>query len=241
MAEQEPYTREYIDKYINGELTSDESDVFESKMANDKALSNQVALQRELIFGLEGLAIREHIQAAHVASKNRNKRVRTLWISAAAASLALLLVFWIVYQPAQTDSSLFSQFFRPFPDVISIRNTDADNSGIGMNHYVAGEYQKAIEYLSLADNASENYIDLRFYLGLSYLASNIPDESIAVFNELITIDSQYKQQIRWYLALAYLRNGERSKSILYLNQISAGDFQFEAAQELLKVMIVEGN
>lgn len=117
------------------------------------------------------------------------------------------------------------------------------NSGIGA--YNSAKYADAAGYFEayLEGGKVSNDREVRFYLGVSYLAQNQPGKAKPLFRELsqqpfsIGFES-LRQSSEWYLALAMLKDGEPGKAKHLLGKIAA-DGKEHAYAEQAKAMLAK--
>lgn len=76
----------------------------------------------------------------------------------------------------------------------------------GMEHYVNGQYQEAVDDLRAAAALDPDAAHIRFFLGVSYLLSRQDAAAIDRLRATIALgDSPYLEEAHFYLAKAYLR------------------------------------
>lgn len=80
---------ELIDRYLGGEMQSDERSAFEQQLQDQPALRAELELQRNVLSGIRRHAIRAEMYAG---VKQKEKLVRTRWRLAAAAGVLMVLV-----------------------------------------------------------------------------------------------------------------------------------------------------
>lgn len=141
-------------------------------------------------------------------------------------------------------------------DPLSTENTDsaqhaADNIAElpsvileqGINAYNAQNYQEAIQqfnsFLKVGDTRPHSIPEVKFYLAVSYLASNQAGEAKTLLQELVNTNKNHTfgEEADWYLALTLLKLKETDNATKLLQQIadSSNNHAFQTkATTLLK-------
>ena len=233
MAREDIDIQDEIDQYVNGLMSGERLEAFEQKLANDPVLGERVERFQRIVFGLEGVNIKDQLREIHIERSGLHQRRSLRWILPIAASILLLLTFWIVDPFEEDNKAVFNEYFKPFPDLISVRNTNDNLLDQGMKLYVAGKYEQAIGFLGQKADSGDNEVHRRFYLGICYLATDRSKEAIQVFSELQGVDHVYTQQVRWYLGLSHWQSGNIDEAKRVLQQIQAGEYEYQNAREIL--------
>lgn len=221
----EENTFEKIEAYLAGELSEAETRAFEAEIRADKALAEEVALQRDthqlLALGNQ-LEYKAKLKALD-GEMQAQKVVRPLfgnariWLAAAAIIIAVSAVIWTM---GGSSTGVYGNEFSPYPDLTSTRKDTLNDLRTGMIAYSKGQYEIAIDYLeNFAEKEPEaDYVHL--YMGNAFLALKQYDKAIAELQEVSS--SAWKQPAEWYLLLAYGANGEKEKASELKEKI-AGD------------------
>lgn len=227
---------EHIEKYLQGELTDLEAETFENLLKENVELGENFELVKSSINAAKDKSLETQLESIHkelYPSAQNKARTKKLWVylSGAAAIITILVTFWIIFQKERTSSDeLFAQYFTPFPNYITTRNSPNEQFVEGLTYYSKGEFGQAIKYLEGEDTDE----DMRFYLGVSYLKVENLSQAIITFLELQKQSQKYQEQLRWYLSLAYLKNKESEKAIQVLRKIKKGEYEYVSARELLE-------
>lgn len=224
---------EQIEKYLQDELGHDEKVAFEEKIESNPNLKEDVEWTKRSIQGIENIGVRETIQAIHYENKSDNQRKLRFLVVGMAASILFFLCFWFLIRTPQSNEELFVEYFEPYPDAISIRNSAENENLGGLIFYTSGDYKKAIEAFEKIDNKGKYEVDIQFYRGLSYMATGSFTEPIKIFSDLLQQNTKYDPQVRWYLALSYLMQNDSVSATRFLNEIKPDNFKYKEAQSLL--------
>lgn len=243
---------EIIESYLANEMPEEQKRTFEEQLSKDNELLKEIALHRELADLLGNEHLHKFLNKVHetdaswrLSSKEKKNPIINMnakFILTIAASLAIIIFTWqyfIVTEDNPASRNLFSEYFEPYPMVLSQRS-EADTAGHAalinqaVQEYANGNYSSAANaFHQLMDIHAEN-ISYRFYIGLSLLGSNKGSEAIEILEEMLqTKGHLFTEQSRWYLALAYISAGDKEKAIELLNAIKPGEFHYAKSRLII--------
>ena len=223
-----------IDAYLADSLSPTEREAFTARLAADPALQAAVAEQAALVAAIEAEGARQVLasvmQAAPVATP-----VRPLWqrlspYLAVAATLALLLAGWWLFQgPANQPEALYAAHFQPAPGLPTTLGA-AENLAFaeGMVAYKRGTYAEALAYWEPLLRAEAPSDTLRFFAGVATLAQGQPVDARFWLEPLSQGPGPYQAAAQWYTALAYLQQGQGPAARPYLQALAAGESPYAA-------------
>lgn len=241
---QEELDIELIERHLKGLLTDEERVIFERKLKDDEEFAEKIEDYKAIIQGIqigERDKFREEIAAwekelAEEETSASSFSIKKYWPLAAAAALIIGAILYFYPSATRQDTQqLFTAYFEPYEDVISVRNEgEEDHLAAGMSYYNLKAYDQAITALSQYLQ-SHDRDDVRFYLGSAQLASGKTDDAIATFKQVLTTESIFKEQSEWYLALAHLSNKNKMQCKEMLSKIAndPNHFYQERAEALL--------
>lgn len=155
--------------------------------------------------------------------------------------LILIVLSIVLYKFFELDRSrketgegqLFSNYFRHYP-------AESDLSGYSQKDFAIKVYNQK-DYKEAIVNFKYALVDLaddpeiRFYLGVSFLATSDAKEAIKQFEQVLNKDqSNFKDPARWYKALSYLKLNQIESSIEELNKINPGSEFYQESLNLLE-------
>ena len=153
------------------------------------------------------------------------KKPLRIYISIAALLIILIGISWLVFyltKPEKDFESLFAEYFKPYPDVATMKNHTQDSGSdafhIGLFYYNQRKYDSASIYFRMAGEQINN-TPAKFYLAVSFLADTSSFQAIRILESLGSSENYFKDQALWYLALAYIKIQESEKANQVLNQI----------------------
>jgi len=232
--------QEYIEQYLDDQLTIDEKDAFEERLLNDAEFKEEVEIAKEIISGIEGASFRKQMALIHEEeTKGANQQIKPAinlnWIYGIAATITLVIIAWWLLPQTLSNDALFDRHFQPYGSLLSVRGDNYTGLEKAMKYYGKGQFAEAIELLE-KDVSDKYIIDQKFYLGISYLGLKKPKQAITHFENCLKEGNKYKWQIKWYLGLAYILDNQYELAIQLLEQINKGEFQYKEAKNLIESM-----
>lgn len=167
-------------------------------------------------------------------------------IIAIAASLALLLVALVIWQPfqSQTDQLVASYTTEnPFPNnLVRKGNSKAipDLRLEAAETYVEGDYSSAASLYEQLRTSDKSTVEDALFLGLCQLYTQQYEAAVATFETAkpqSVVEDQFQQEINWFLALAYIQQDNISDARTQLEYIvSNKHWRHADAAKLLKTL-----
>jgi tetratricopeptide (TPR) repeat protein len=219
---------EKIEKYVLGQLEGAELTAFEAQLKKDKALAEEVAIERDIAGALsepDVLSFRQTLQGVrqdYHRKGNGRRGFTIIWRTLVVAASVVLLVaagHWLFQRqagPLPAADALFDSHFAP-PGALVQGSSERDGSasGGGLSSemaawtavdelYKSGDYAAALNRLksfptSLTDSFPSKY---HYQYGLLELILGRPAEAILHFEK---IEMEYADEKNWYKALALLK------------------------------------
>lgn len=228
-----------IAAFLKGELPADEMAQVNEHLANDPLDADLVAhiadaLEAgERIESLEAKA-KQVERASFRVGGNATKR-NTSVLKWAAVILVLILpgLYFLTKQP--DSDSLYTAYFSPYQDVVTVRGTSEDSWNLIMGHYNKGEYEQAGNLMSNLDSTEKAQPFFQLYMGITQLSTNKVSDAQRTFSSMVSNkENLYLEHARWYLSLTYLRLGDTSQAKLVLKSLcDSSTFYEEKARQLL--------
>ncbi|MEO1053050.1 MAG: tetratricopeptide repeat protein [Bacteroidota bacterium] len=224
---------EKIEAYLDGTLKGEELAKFETSLANDPNLQEDLDLYKEIkdtVLEDDVLQLKETLtEIASSQSKvkpltpSRSNRITFLYL-ATAACFAIILAFVILYNfssPEKSNEELFTTYYEAYPPESAVRGSiDSATLQEIMSWYADGSFEEAIYTLdSLISENPTNY-KLQMYLGHSYILSGQYEKSLQVLNR-IPEDSRFYYDAVWFSALTFIVKGDRNSAKEKLLQLRA--------------------
>ncbi len=237
-----------IDQYLNGELSEAEAEAFRRRLADEKDFAQLYEEMKHIQKGLEHAALEQAWEflkqteaeiAGNDISVAAGSKWKT-WVPVAATATLLLVAAWFFFLKSTEPNDLYAQYFEVYPNVEApiYRDSSAKDSltakDLGFRYYADQDYGMAIEIFESIAEPDEGTL---FYLGMSYLANNNPQQAAAIWEPLSKEALDYKTQIQWYLALAWLKLDEVEKAKEVLGELAqSGTAYEERSKAILKAL-----
>ena len=207
-----------IDRYFENSLSPKEQELFNDLLQNNsefKTVFRLGAFQRENISQKQ----QEDLKSTLIEIESRSQKSSMLmlipkkWMVAASLLILTSLGIWGVqstYFPS--NEAIYANYFEPSRNTVQPIVRGENLNTIEYRAFVAYEaqnYHKAINLFNSVQNPNEAYIN--FYIGISYLAINKPEEAIEVLKPIskqTKLEGQqegFNKKAQWYLALTYVK------------------------------------
>jgi hypothetical protein len=204
---------EEIDRYLDGSMTEEERETFNSRLEKDSELYKEVELQRSIIKAVRREQLGRIIQKEEGRiNKRRKDRKLVIYFGSLAVAASVLGIFYIGnLNNCENIANRYyvSYVYTPIPSRggENLHMTKSDSIFFNALHQLEnGNKKLAIRQLENLNNST---------------------------TEMIAASAQ---TVKWYLALACLKNGEKKKAKVLLQEIENmpnGEFTLKA-KDLLK-------
>lgn len=242
------YDYDMISRYIDGEMSVDESASFEALMQEDADLKNEVDLYREV---QENLKRQLHPSPGEQDLRNSLKGLneeffraekpqarvvsirRTRWISAAAAIMvmALLLTVWSPWK----KEDLFNEYAATEMPGISERGSRSDSLlKKAAAEFNAKHFDRSVPLFEQVLSDDRENAMVHYYYAISLLQTGKTVESRNELTALYNGNSLFRYDAAFYLALSYLKEKNKADCRTWLEKIPAEAGTYGKARELLK-------
>lgn len=189
---------ERINRYLHGEMSSEEESVFEADLQKDNALKQQAESMARIVKGMEVVGKEHDKQLLEKMKASSGKKTSSLrWISIAASIALVFTVSYFVYDYSAT-TRLGKEYAYAFPVSEVIRGEEDED---------------VVNTLTLLFDNVANGKDL--------------DNTIKQLEELWALAQSdtyngyttYEPYIGWNLAIAHLRNNDKKEAKAVLVQL----------------------
>lgn len=231
-------TKDYTDlinQYLDGAMSPSEEEAFLAQVKNDKALTHELDLIRDI---RKGIDLHGSQRLKHLLQKREAQHLKKpkwpVWKVAASLFIACGLGYFIFQFAGGQKSNLYEEYYLPYPNIISpISRSHATAISDGFTYYEQEEYQLAADLLLKQIKAGQDNDTVKFYLAQTYMAMDKTTEAISYLQQ-ISENSRFHEPAEWYLGLAYLRNKKPAEAKVQFSQIAAsGSSYAREATELL--------
>lgn len=237
---------EEIEQYLLDQLDPQQKLDFESRMASNHSLAQEVNTVKNLYTivraGKEQEVLNTLKQFRSEESDFPGKKISMATFSwqryAVAASILLLIgIGWLIKsQFAPSSLQLFEEYHQVYRAPIVVRGSDQHEQWPQIREaYVNQEYQEVSQLLLARPDSLSTYVH-QFYLGQAMLAQQDEDPQLAIqaFERVLASDNDYRVQSLWYLALTHLKQGDTERAKQKLQELlEESGYQSENARDLL--------
>ena len=209
-------TFEAIECYVLERMTADERAAFEQRLTTDRALRDEVDLERENIQAVELGGLSRALKSI-AAEERMEERGTTTWrtILGYAAMIAAIVsgaIWWMTRTPL--NEQLYAEHFTPDPGLpVAMGAADDPAFADAMVAYKLGEHAESrAKWASLLAKEPTNDT-LRYYIASSWLAENNTGQAVPMLEILATEPGTvFHARARWYLFLAYVHDGRTAEA-----------------------------
>ena len=245
--------RHILQKYLDNELSEKELARFEQELNASPDLLVDLDLYKEVdeaIADTEVLDFRAQLtdlreESRRSESGRRVFRFTRPWHYAASAALALLVAIGLatVLGRPLSNNDLFTKYMKPYELVLTNRSVDSEATQIWMNkannHYLMGEYEKAIDAFQEVLELNANKVEADFCIGVSNMELSKYVDANESFTKVIEQnDNLFIQKAEWFQAgcLLAMNETEHARRQLAMIASSANHYYKDDAAKILKRM-----
>ncbi|MEO1053650.1 MAG: hypothetical protein AAFX87_23645 [Bacteroidota bacterium] len=231
-----------IEKYLDADLSDQESEAFEQKMTDSKEFAEEVKLSTGVLNAIashQKQALRTELRNMYDEAKQegtilKNTRAK-YWPWIAAASILLILTVLYFIQPGSINhEQIYTSYYKAYPASPNTRSVQVEKYDVAMEAYRKEDYETALAgFQALGEGAD---FDAKTYIFIGNCELNLGQgsEAVKTFEKVINEGSQLeKQYAYWYLALAHLKSGDVSKTKETLNNIIQQEMIYQPEAEKL--------
>lgn len=147
------------------------------------------------------------------------------------------LCFGCANEPDPYDA-LFADSFV-LPEIVieapaSRGDVDTAPLELGIDEYKNGKFEKALNGFNDFLGTNPQYLEVRYYRGLTLLKLDKREEAVEDFQEVANSESEHREHAEWYLALTYIKLRQKDKAVELLKGMEqSSQTQSEKATHLL--------
>lgn len=250
---QAPSRIEEIEGYIYNELSDAEIASFESELASNHKLSEEIELIRNIDVALKEndiMNLRNNLQniAGKVASEKQTERsfvgkfkTRSVVISTVAASLILLLAITGLLSRQSSQGELYHKFYSTYQTsgIVRSANIATDQAlAIALQKFENQDYEEALNLFQGVISRDQNNMVGHFYAGVSLQETGKYQNAIKEYETvIIDKDNLFIEQAKWYIGMCYLQTSEDKKAYKQFKKIANNEgFYQQKSQAILRKM-----
>lgn len=241
-----------IERYLAGELSTEEVQAFELRLEIDSEFAESFALyqsiQNEMQSDEDEALLKEELSRhtkKYFGEEEKGGKVipmgpvtKKRWVYAAvaaAACIALLLVFKPWQDKRLSNDELYAQNAVPedLPTTLRGNNDDSLRARAAVL-YNKKDFAAALPLLDSITRSNPREAQLQLALGICYLQTNKFELAINQFDSLAAGQSIYKYDAHAWKAYVYLKQNNKEACIAALKEIPAEAPNFKKAEKLIK-------
>ncbi|MEM1220272.1 MAG: tetratricopeptide repeat protein [Bacteroidota bacterium] len=240
--------KELLDRYLEGDLTTEERAAFEAQAKENPDLDREIKLHRMVQSTLSNAAERklrdnlQRIREERHAPPQQETKVRTLtprrWLNIAATLLLFALGAWWLFQPGANSPELIAQEILQ-DDRLDRTELSADRSLVqdGIKAYNRGDFAQAAQLFKEYDQQTNPPDwEVRVFLGKALLQQKSYNEAKDFLSSVETSGSLYETEAKWWLAILDLQQQKPKQAKNRLQEVAnnkRSDYA-EQAQQILR-------
>ena len=237
-----PETSDYIEEYLNHQLSKEEREQFDEKLKSDKDFASEVEEHAMLFNSFDEMQARElllrfgNIEQELEGGKEKQFGFPVYLKWAAAVTVLAVLSLVVYLNTNKSNDDLFIAYYKPYPNVESpVSRSEAVGDAV-WRLYENGDYNAAYQQFEQALIIDNQDLASQFYLGICALELNRPTIAEDAFATVTSgNEGAYFEQAQWYLALTYLKVGKQDAAIQGLEEIiTANSGYYKNARILLE-------
>lgn len=230
-----------FDQYLQGEMSHEAQLDFEKQLSENHELASefetfkdvQIQLETKFDFAADRDAFEENLKAISKEHfKIDNSKVISLksLVYLVAASVVLLLGLFLFHPEPKPDFGEYNQYENVY---LTERSEGVANLKQAETAFNAKDYKAAIPLFEavLRENKTA---EIQYFYGVSLLENNQIKQAEAVFNEIKSGNSIYKNKAIWSLALAKLKQKDYKACKEILLTIPSDYENYDKVQGLLE-------
>ncbi len=231
---------EFIQPFLDGELSREELDWFNKELQSNAVLAEDIRLYREVdnaIREQDVMELRDQLDVIHNSIGDPGKapakqsKYRKVLSYAAIASLAILISFGIllkVQHKKLTNEQIYQRHYEPYEVTMIYRSGETQSLiNLAQSKYDAQDYFGAIEIFEQILSKEPGDMESNLYSGISYMETEQYSKAENRFGTIIDHnDNLYIEQAEWYLGFCYLKTGRNLEARAHFKEISKGDGSF---------------
>jgi tetratricopeptide (TPR) repeat protein len=235
------YDKEYIIRYLEGDLNAWELQQFEADCKNNPALAAEVALYKEALATFRQRLSNDETKAAlrttlHQLNGSHFKAPAKIialkkYVSAIAAAAAII-IFVVIMWP---NGSYMDEFGSTTMINTTERGDNADSLLQQASVYFnKKDFSKALPLLERAVQADSSNQMALFYTGVAQVHTGSTTPARKNLAQVYAGESVFQYEAAFYLALSYAQEKNNNAAITWLRKIPAGTPVSQKAEQLLK-------
>jgi tetratricopeptide (TPR) repeat protein len=240
---------EFIQPFLDGELSREELDWFSKELQSNAVLAEDIKLYREVDSAIreqDVMDLRDQLDVIHnsigdpTKEPDQHSRIRKMLSYGAIASLAILLSFGIllkVQHKKLTNEQIYQRHYEPYEVTMIYRSGETQNLiTLAQSKYDAQDFFGAIEIYEQILGKEPGDMESNLYSGISLMETEQYSKAENRFGTIIDHnDNLYIEQAEWYLGFCILQTGRNIEARAHFKAIAKGDGSYnKKARQLMR-------
>ncbi len=203
-----------LDKYIQGKLSEEDRQSFESQMSPEEREDAAFEL------GVKSEIERDVLRAKVSEFESRRSTGLIRRYIGIAASVILIASFSYVILSDKSD--LYDQYYSGYANFehTVVRGEMSESlKDQAYRAYDLGQFELSVSIFQDLIAKDPANIPAHFFRGMSLMEIGKFEEAINSFEVVVRADSEYKEAALWYSALGFVKIGNQAKARIFLNQL----------------------
>ncbi len=221
---------EFIQRYLEGIMSSEEKLWFEKELELNPELQEELVLYQNIdcaisdkeVFDMEDQLDQIYAELNSVkpekAPSKSHVKSGALKIAGIAVGLSMVIGLTIFeIAPRQlSNAAIYNEYYQPYESNMNFRSGDESVNvelRTAMEKYEQKNYVKAIAMFENILQKDASRVGLNLYTGISHMQINEYKQAGKSFKKVINHQQNlYIDQAEWYLGFCYLKTGNREKA-----------------------------
>ncbi len=217
---------EQIEKYLQGDMTKEESLAFENEMQHNETLRDMTHQTKQAMEAIYISSMKEKLKSIDEKlniERGKTKQYTIVKWAVAASIVIAVSVFTVVKlsAPETESTAIYAQLYSKDPGMPTLMdqsfNFEFDDA---MIDFKLGEYSNAIQKFLVLNRDEPGKDEVILYLGLSYMESGEHKKLLELWEGWSPQDVAIRQKFEWYHALNLLKLDEKTEAMDLLVNIS---------------------
>ncbi|MEQ9374253.1 MAG: hypothetical protein RIG68_03705 [Imperialibacter sp.] len=220
------------EKYLQGKLTEVERKTFEENLSLEE--QQELAFELGIRDGIES-KVRLELRTKVESFEKKARPVRKINPTYIGIAASLFLVASVAFFLTRQEESLFSEYYKPYPnyELTSVRGEQNINGREkAYQAYDEGEYEAAITAFGTLNSLSApDY----FFRGICLIEMNKEALALTDMEQVLRMkDEDYSEAATWYTALIYVKMNDSKSAIPLLESLESGSSEIAANSKKLR-------
>jgi len=214
----------FIERYIAGEMNSEEMIWFEKELEGNEKLRKEVELRKKadaIISDREILNLRSKLKQIEkkrevIVPARRRTGVRNIRYAAVAGAIVLLGCFALFQKNDMSNSEILDRYYKSYEATAPSRseNTELNSDyNLALEYYKVHDYKSAAVYFSKVIESDSRNMQSTLLYGVSNLeTSNYPEAKQSFVKVIDDNNNLFIEDAQWYLALCYIKTNEQTRA-----------------------------